>query len=577
MKEFDMSKTKKISKKNEKKEKENLLSKILFFHGVPYLIIIILGLSLYYQTLEYGFTYFDDHYIFPNANAFHGLQAANEIFKRDAILSTSGIEFYRPFQGLSFLVDASISGDKAFGYHLSSLIIHILACMSIFYLFTTLKLNKYLSLVLTGIFTVHPLFTQSVAWVPARGDLLIGLFGSLSFSFFIRYYQKYNPIYFALHIITFFIAVFSKETTLLFPIIFGLYFIFIINKDKKLKTFNLSNILLIFFWGFIAVLYVYLRSTVTRADVSTSNLSSATFFSHLLTFPEFLAKIIIPFNLSGMPEYSLIPSVLGIILLIGCGLSFFIFRKTPNYLGLIALIWFFLFAAITMIYRHPHGNDAYAYLEHRIYLPAIGILIFILSLPFNKKFITNLSLGCLGIILIFFYFANERTKYYKDPITFYDYVINSGTHVALAYNNRGYYDELIGKNDDAFKDFDMAARLKPDYALAISNRGNQKNRRGDKQGAMDDYNLALKYDANLAEAYNNRGYMYYAAKKYPLAVADFEKALSIKKEFVVSLMNMGVTKYYMNDLAGACTAWYRAAELGSAQAKNFIKEYCSQK
>ena len=549
----------------------------MFYPGVPYLIIIILGLSLYYQTLEYGFTYFDDHYIFPNANALHGLQAANQIFKRDAILSTSGIEFYRPIQGLSFLIDASISGDKAFGYHLSSLIIHILACMSLFYLFTTLKLNKYLSLILTCIFTVHPVFTQSVAWVPARGDILIGLFGTLSFSFFIKFYEKNNYIYFVLHIISFFLAVFSKETTLLFPIIFGLYFLFIINKENKFKALSPNNIMLIFIWGFIAILYVYLRSTVTRSDVSTSNLSANTFFTHLLTFPEFLAKIIIPYNLSGMPEFSLIPSLIGILLLIAIGFSFYFYKDRFNPLTIIALIWFFLFAAITMIYKHPHGKDAYAYLEHRIYLPAIGILIFILALPFSKKLIKNISLAGLAIIIIFFYIANERTQNYKDPTTFYDYVINSGTHVALAYNNRGYYDELIGKNDEAFSDFDKAAQLKPDYALAISNRGNQKNRRGDKLGAIADYNLALKYDTTLAEAYNNRGYMYYSDKNYPLAVADFEKALSIKKEFVVSMMNLGVTKFYMNDLAGACTQWFKAAELGNPKAKEFLKEYCSQK
>lgn len=580
-----MSKNKKKDNnevKNNQKKNISGFDKILFNPLVITLLICAAGYILYNQTLTHGFTYFDDHYIFPNAAQLKGLNTANEIFKRDAILSTSGIEFYRPIQGLSFLIDASIgfskekAWDRPYGYHLSNLIIHILTCLALFWFLSTLKLNKYLSLLFTLAFCVNPVFVQSVAWIPARGDLLIGLFGILTFTFFIKYFENRNIIYLILHLVTFFISVFSKETTILFPIAFAMYYWFFVRPKSESKIFSPINISIISLWAGISVLYIYLRSVVTNPTVSTSNLSFSTFITHLLTIPEMIAKIIVPVSLSGMPEYNLFNSTLGILFVLSFIFLIYKFRDRINPMGYIGLVWFLLFTTITMIYRHPHGNGAYAYLEHRIYLPAVGILIFLLSFPLSKIAVRNISILVLIMIVGFSVLANNRIKYYNNPESFYGYVIDSGTKVALAYNNRGYYRELTGKFQLAYDDFNMAAKIKPDYALAISNRGNQKNRTGDKKGAMDDYNLALKIDSNLAEAYNNRGYMYYSAKDYRSAASDFEKAISIKKEFTVSIVNLGIAKFYMNDLAGACTEWYKAAQLGHVQAKEFMKKYCNQ-
>ena len=44
------------------------------------------------------------------------------------------------------------------------------------------------------LFSVHPLFTDAIAWIPGRGDLLSGLFCLASFLSFIYYNNSYHSL-----------------------------------------------------------------------------------------------------------------------------------------------------------------------------------------------------------------------------------------------------------------------------------------------------------------------------------------------------------------------------------------------
>ena len=156
---------------------------------------------IHFQTIFFEFSGLDDlDYLVPRAVSMNGISNINSIIFSDAFFNKKGVEFYRPVQNISYVIDTEISGSKPWGYHLSNVIIHILACLSLFYLFITLKFNRFLSLLFTALFTVHPLFAHAVSWVPSRGDLLIGLFGILTFVFFLKYLDKRKPLYFIFHI-----------------------------------------------------------------------------------------------------------------------------------------------------------------------------------------------------------------------------------------------------------------------------------------------------------------------------------------------------------------------------------------
>jgi hypothetical protein len=96
------------------------------------------------------------------------------------------------------MFDAAFGGKAPLFYHLSNIGYHVLSCVSLLWLLGLLGFSKPKSLVATLIFAVHPVMGHAVLWIPARGDLLVTLFGILSCSFFIRFLKEGKMYYLAL-------------------------------------------------------------------------------------------------------------------------------------------------------------------------------------------------------------------------------------------------------------------------------------------------------------------------------------------------------------------------------------------
>lgn len=140
--------------------------------------------------------------------------------------------FYGPIQGLTYIIDYTLGNGSALPFHLTNLLIHLLTCVSLFYLLKILNFERVVSFLLTVLFAVHPIFNQTIAWIPSRGDLLIGLFGVLSVITFLRYFEAVRNtgakesgkkwLWLIAHSFAFWMTDFSKETAILFPLLFVL-------------------------------------------------------------------------------------------------------------------------------------------------------------------------------------------------------------------------------------------------------------------------------------------------------------------------------------------------------------------
>ena len=64
------------------------------------------------------------------------------------------------------------------------------------------------------------------------------------------------------------------------------------------------------------------------------------------------------------------------------------------------------------------------------------------------------------------------------------------------YFNRGLAFKVLGKLDDAHRDYSRAIELDPSFAAAYANRGNVRIIRNDVKGAMADFRKALALDPN---------------------------------------------------------------------------------
>jgi hypothetical protein len=107
---------------------------------------------------------------------------------------------------------------------------------------------------------------------------------------------------------------------------------------------------------------------------------------------------------------------------------------------------------------------------------------------------------------------------------------------------------------------------------------------------MGDYSNAIRYFKKAIDQnpqtddfmiYSFRGNAFSKKQMYNDAIGDFDKALSMQPKdimdysnWVKNYFNRGVSRYYLNDLNGACKDWNKALELGFGQAHDYILEYC---
>ena len=86
-------------------------------------------------------------------------------------------DYYRPLQLLSYRVDRAIGGGAAWPFHLSVVLLHVLATVLVFRvgvrLFDRTPAGWRAALWAAALFAVHPIHSESVAWMAARPDVMV--------------------------------------------------------------------------------------------------------------------------------------------------------------------------------------------------------------------------------------------------------------------------------------------------------------------------------------------------------------------------------------------------------------------
>jgi Tfp pilus assembly protein PilF len=89
---------------------------------------------------------------------------------------TSGVEavsgYYRPLQNVSYALDYRLFGLRAWGYHLTNVLLHFVIVVMLFQAMRRTRLGEEAAFVAAAIFAVHPLHVGEVTFIAGRGGLL---------------------------------------------------------------------------------------------------------------------------------------------------------------------------------------------------------------------------------------------------------------------------------------------------------------------------------------------------------------------------------------------------------------------
>ena len=171
----------------------------------------------------------------------------------------------------------------------------------------------------------------------------------------------------------------------------------------------------------------------------------------------------------------------------------------------------------------------------------------------------------------------------------------------LLYNISGACYKEIGQLEEAFKSFQKAVALKPDYAEAQYNLGvtihelgqvdsaikcyekalaiqhaypNAHNNlgqilleSGQPDAAMNHFEWAVAYQPEFSEAHNNLGSSLLALRQVNTAVTHYEKAIAIKPDYQLAYNNLGIAYQRLGEIDKAFKSFERALAIKSDYAK----------
>lgn len=531
-------------------------------------LLILLPLIIYVQSVKFDYTNFDDNGIILDKIAIvKNIKKIDTVFKTDAFWNSTG-DFYRPIQNLSFMLDAQVSGEKLWMFHITNLIIHILTCVSLYYFLQFLSLKRYTAFLLSLLFAVHPLFASGVGWIPSRGDILIGLFGLNLFLTFGKYFKTGNLTYLFLHAILFVITIFTKETTVLFPFFFLYYYFFILKEKFSFKKLSPFAII----WAASFVLFFILRRKVTVGSGATVDvLGIIPFFKNNQVIPTIIGKFFIPYNLSTFPLYENISTIIGIIFMIVLGYLTIKYSTEKKWAVLMGLLWFLFFAIPPTIYRLENADTFFNYLEHRTYLPMMGIVLIVgffldehIDSGIYKKYFAWFY---VPLIVVFSILAFMHCADYKDHKSVSNRAAKLNNPAGLSFRAGIWIDK--GDTTAAMADMNKAIELNPKDANMFFARGRIKAKMNDHIGAEQDFSLAISLNPGLVNAYLARAVEKRFLKKYESAFRDMFTAVkydSANPKVHTSLGNLFIA---VGDYKNAIVGFSKAISLQPTYAEAY--------
>ena len=460
------------------------------------LTLVIIVFLAFLPSLQNGFVNWDDgEYVYHNS--FIKSASLKNIQK---IICAYFVSNYHPLTMLSYFFDYRIFRLNPFGYHLTSLMLHLANCLLVFWLINLLSRNVFIAFITALFFGIHPLHVESVAWISARKDVLSAFFFLAALISYLGYLRQLPAKkYYYLSLSLFIAACLSKSMAVTLPAVLLLIdYVTARPSDKKMFREKIPFIFASLVFGAIGFLSQYTTGAY-RHEYSYTFFDKLIRVGYCLIF--YLRNTFIPGKLACLypyPEKMAIAWSLFIAVLVAIFI-FALYKKTHSRKVVFGSA-FFLITLLPVLQVLPFSETAVA--DRHTYIPLIGIFYLVgegVAWLYRKKLVSLLSrLAIIAILIAIFagltMLTRERTKAWKDSLALWNDALSKYPGLGLAYTNRGSAYFRNQEFDKAEADFKKA--------IEIDNT----------------YYRRSKY------AYYNLGNLYYARGFYDKATAVFQKA-----------------------------------------------------
>jgi tetratricopeptide (TPR) repeat protein len=425
------------------------------------LLPVILVFAIYSNTLE-GPYIFDDG---PNITDNYHIRLTQISLKGLMDAGFKSIGSNRPIPNISFALNFYFDQYNVFGYHLVNIIIHLLAGLFLFLLLReTLRISlkiqagsfpesikpSLLAYIVTFVWLVHPLHTESVTYIVQRMNSMASMFYILSMWFYVKGRLTSNNRrwgFWAGCLISGLLAFGSKEMTATLPIFIFLYeWYFFQDLDTawiKKKILPVTCVLALFalltllFQGshpLLGILGGYRIRPFTLTQRLFTELRAVMLYISLIFFPHPMRLNLdydFPLSLSLVDP---VTTLFSFVFLFGIFVVAIVSAKKERLISF-CILWFLGNLAI-----ESSVIPLELVYEHRTYLPSMFFVLLIIVLFYRFVPMAKVRTGIICIIIIIFsLWAYQRNTVWSDEGSLQQDIVMKSPYKARCYLNLGIY------------------------------------------------------------------------------------------------------------------------------------------
>ncbi|MCG6892794.1 MAG: tetratricopeptide repeat protein [Desulfobacteraceae bacterium] len=465
---------------------------------------------VYGQTVSHEFIHFDDpEYITRNPMVRSGLTAQTVVWAFTRFEQNN----WHPVTWLSHMLDVELFGMWAGGHHLVQVFLHTLSTLVLFSLLLRSTGRWGRSAAVAGLFALHPLHVESVAWAAERKDVLCGLFSLLALWRYARWsVQKTGSKMPPAVTVYFVLALMSKPMAVSLPVLMLLLDYWPLHPRSAARGRSLIPWLRVrekahlFVLSGIACVVALAAQTIGGAVESLKVLPLLHRLAHVpVAYAWYLARTLWPADLAVFYPHPGMPSAwqtLGAGMLVA-GISWVAVRSRHRFPYLLTGWLWFLIALLPVIGIVQVGNQAVA--DRYTYLPQIGLFMAAVwgvgdaaasRLPVRwPVWATTLLVltACAAASFV-------QVGYWSDSITLFRHSIQAAGGSAKMHNNLAVALTEAGRYSEAAEEIRRALRISPGEARSYINLGNALVGMGRSGEGLAAYREALQRDPESPEA-----------------------------------------------------------------------------
>ena len=523
------------------------------------LIVGLTTFAAFWPALSGKFVHWDDYKLYVENPEYRGLDDRHLLW----MFTTVKMGHYHPLTWLSVAIDYEISGMSPTSYHRTSLILHALNAVLVY--FVALRLLaaaqrvksvehpvalRLAAAVAALLYAVHPLRVESVAWASERRDVLSLFFLLLALLAYLRAFEPdraetRSPGWRAASWLLLLGSLLSKAWGMSFVLVVLILDVYPLRRlpakvtewwKAPYRPVWAQKLPYLVLGLAAAVMAGYAQRAGTIGTVKTldewgigARLAQAcyglTFYIWKTIYPTCLAALYeIPYRMDELaPRYlaSYVAVAGGVLLLVKLR------RRWPGVIAASLVYVLMLLPVLGFVQSGPQlVADRYSYISCIGWpLLAGGGLLRLWRARGLDRWGKAGAAGAAGVLVVLFVLTYRQTAVWHDTRSLWTHAIAVGHRSAAAHSRYGTILRKQGRIDQSMEQYRAALELRPDYGYAWVNLGNGFFDKNDFAEAERCYRQALKFIYDKHSAYMNLGKLYYDSGRLGDAITSFRAAV----------------------------------------------------